>query len=86
MQSIHNLIVTSRPAFSRVLTSSKPVQGWRLYSYSRPDPGERYMSPMEKVLSRRAKLISSQPVETFRVAGVSFEGRQVAVSQLEQSK
>lgn len=44
------------------------------------------MTPMEIVLSNRAKVCSSQPVEKLRVAGVSFEGRQAAVSQLQPRK
>ena len=41
---------------------------------------------MELVLSRRAKLCKSFPVEQLRIAGVTFEGRQAAISQLQKGQ
>jgi hypothetical protein len=54
----------------------------RLYA-TRPGASERYMTPMQRVTHNRSQLRSSQPMELLRVAGVSFEGRQEAVAQLQ---
>ena len=49
---------------------------------TRPSAADRYLTPMEAVLQHRAQRRRSSPVLNFRVAGVTFEGRQEAVAQL----
>jgi HIRAN domain len=78
--STFRLPFTTAPLSFIAKTTSIPTI--RLYA-TRPGASERYMSPMQRVLHSRSQLRSSQPVELLQIVGVSFEGRQEAVSQLE---
>lgn len=83
MHKIMNCRVTiSRPL---VQTYERRCSLFCRYS-TRPGAADRYLSPMQVVLSSRSKLLQSQPYEQLRVAGVTFEGRQDIVSTLEKGQ
>ena len=58
------------------------IQNTRLYATRRRSANAPPLSPLQRILTSRLKLLQSQPLELMRIAGVSFEGRQEAVSQL----
>jgi len=68
-----------------VQASHKSALDTRLHG-TRPNTADRYLSPMESAISKRAQLLHQFPQELLKVVGVSFDNRQDAVSRLEKGQ